>query len=56
MYFDGKKFMENCKISYTIRKSKRMPRLSQIEIDGQIDEDTRKKLIKEISDLLAQLI
>lgn len=48
-YYVVEKILEMYKDkNYRVTISKRKPRLTQIEINEKIDEETRKKLIKQI--------
>lgn len=47
-YYVVQKLLETYNQNYSVSQRKIIPRLSQMVIDGKIDEQTRKKLIKEI--------
>lgn len=50
-YYEVQKLLETYNQNYTVSQTKIKPRLSQMVIDGKIDEQTRKKLIKEIYEI-----
>lgn len=46
------RFLENCKNKYKIIKSKRIPRLTELELNIDVDESTRKLIIKKYFELI----
>lgn len=49
-YYNLAKLVKTYKQNHHVVRSKRRPRLSEMEINGKIDETARKKLIKRIQE------